>query len=450
MATDKQTYNLETYKKKLKEAKEEYEKRKDFLASFSLPKNEEEDDEGSEESSGSAEKEPEGGIGNFVGTGELVCPAENKTYRYTSGYGIRKDPFGNASSSTHWGVDLAPATKGATNCKILAAGDGAVVAAGPASGFGHWIVIKHKDTLYTIYGHMPKSSMKVKVGDQVKKGQHIAMMGTEGTSTGVHLHFEVTKNFGNRKGKGADGTFNTIDPETVIDIRSGMVSMEFKRDQPKINSLSISSAAEETNELELGESMHSDYGHLQNFLTEEGKKIDNIFKEKFNYRPVSFVGNILRKHSEERSTFLLNRVGWARSSNYSGLVALDKNRFIHQHHYDGYEGNLYSPDAKRAFENLLLKTKKPYFEVVSGFRFSNPGQLSPHEAGCAIDIHVKDLDEVRELADCAWVLGIRSIGIGGDFEQNKGFIHLDIAPKGKDFMYDGLPIYGGPGKWVEG
>ena len=97
---------------------------------------------------------------------------------------------------------------------------------------------------------------------------------------------------------------------------------------------------------------------------------------------------------------------------------------------------------------MLLKTKKPYFEVISGFRFSNPGQISPHEAGCAIDIFVKDIDEVREIADCAWQLGVRSVGIGGDFEEKRGFIHLDIAPKGNDFMYDGIPIYGGPGKWV--
>lgn len=73
--------------------------------------------------------------------------------------------------TNHNGVDLAPNTPGDTNCKILSAGDGVVLQArSGVGGFGTWIVIKHKDDLYTIYGHMHPSTLKVKTGDTVKEG----------------------------------------------------------------------------------------------------------------------------------------------------------------------------------------------------------------------------------------------------------------------------------------
>ncbi|UOE58077.1 M23 family metallopeptidase [Cytobacillus oceanisediminis] len=442
MATDKQKYNKEKYAKKLKDAREAYKVRKEYLSTKKLNRDLvagwEEEETAESEDTGSAVSEPDGGIGNFVGSGELVAPVEAKSYRYTSGYGRRW-------GTMHWGVDLGPAQKGARNCKILAAGDGVVVAAGPAGGFGQWIVIKHSDKLYTIYGHMPKSSMKVKIGDRVKKGQHIALMGDEGESQGVHLHFETTRDFRNRKGKGKDGKYNTFDPEEMVDIRSGMLSMTFTKEIAEKSDFKIAANASFQEEAghEGEEHMHADYGNLIEPLPPEGKLIDQAYRESYVYRPIASGSSSLT-----REAFLYERIGWGRTTNYRGYHHLNKKRFVHQGIYDGYEGNLYSPDAKNVFESLLLKTKKPYFEIVSGFRYSESGQLSPHEAGCAMDILVGDIDEVREIADCAWLLGIRSIAIGGNFEQNKGFVHLDIAPKGKDFSYDGIPIYGGPGKWV--
>lgn len=431
MATDKQIYNSDIYKKKIKEAQEEYKKRKEYIAKFNLPKTEEEEEEASENSTGSAVEEPEGGIGNFSGSGELVVPAEHKSYRFTSG-------FGHRWGRNHNGVDLAPNTPGARNCKILAAGDGVVLQArSGVGGFGTWVVIKHKDDLYTIYGHMPPSTLKVKSGDVVKQGQHIAMMGQEGASQGVHLHFEVCTNFNNRKA-------TTKDPEKYINVRAGASAVQVK----SMKGFQAKAAAEEHVHDHDDEPMHPDYSNAGAELSEEEKLIDKTYSSSYPYYPVRFIGESIKKGGDTREEFLLNRVGWARTTKYEKMVSLDKKRFIHSDKYDGHEGNLYSPDAKRLFENLLLKTKKPYFEVISGFRFSNSGQLSPHEAGCAIDIHVKSIEEVREVADCAWQLGVRSIAIGGDFDNNKGFIHLDIAPKGKDFMYDGIPIYGGPGKWV--
>lgn len=444
MPTNKQNYLLARYKKNITEGREEYAKRKEYLATFVLPKDEEEEEDVEEEETdtGSDVEEPEGGIGNFVGTGELVAPCENKQFRYTSGFKLRWGKW-------HWGVDLAPKVPGQMGVKILAAGDGVVIKAGNAIGFGQAIVIKHKDDLFTLYGHMPASSIRVKVGEIVKKGQFIATMGQEGGSKGVHLHFEVHIDY--EKRYDANKVY-TVDPEKFVDCRSSATSVSGGPEEASLHAMH----GEEDNHHEDNhehDHMHHDslmrslYYSQREPLTAEEKKVNMIFRSHFPYEPVSVSSNGITKHRGDRETFMIKRIGWVRTEKYQGLKSLNKKRFIHQPHYDGHEGNLYSPDAKRVFESLLLKTKKPYFEVISGFRFSKDGQLSAHEAGCAIDIKVKDMEDVRLIADCAWLVGIRSIGIGGEIDQGKGFIHLDIAPKGKDFMYDGVPIYGGPGKW---
>jgi murein DD-endopeptidase MepM/ murein hydrolase activator NlpD len=85
----------------------------------------------------------------------------------------------------HDGVDLA----GPMGSPIVAVGDGVVVEAGPASGFGLWVVIRHDNGDYSVYGHM--YHYFVTVGQHVRAGQHIADIGANGQSTGPHLHFAV-------------------------------------------------------------------------------------------------------------------------------------------------------------------------------------------------------------------------------------------------------------------
>jgi murein DD-endopeptidase MepM/ murein hydrolase activator NlpD len=85
----------------------------------------------------------------------------------------------------HTGVDI----DGDYSSPIYAAHDGTVTTAGwNSGGYGLQILVTG-DGVLTRYGHTSK--MFVKVGDVVKKGQVIAMMGTTGRSTGTHLHFEV-------------------------------------------------------------------------------------------------------------------------------------------------------------------------------------------------------------------------------------------------------------------
>ena len=104
--------------------------------------------------------------------------------------GTMTSPFGPRWGTFHNGIDIA----NAIGTPILAVLDGTVIDSGPASGFGNWIRVKHEDGTITVYGHM--ATLDVKVGDKVTAGQKIAGMGSEGFSTGSHLHFEVHPNGG--------------------------------------------------------------------------------------------------------------------------------------------------------------------------------------------------------------------------------------------------------------
>lgn len=106
---------------------------------------------------------------------DVVKPAEGS---YTSGFAMRW-------GTMHNGIDIA----NAMGTPIVAAMAGTVIDAGPASGFGNWVRIKHDDGTVTVYGHM--STIDVTVGQDVQAGEKIAGIGNEGFSTGPHVHFEV-------------------------------------------------------------------------------------------------------------------------------------------------------------------------------------------------------------------------------------------------------------------
>lgn len=96
-------------------------------------------------------------------------------------------PYGK---NGHPGTDYAIGPAGCGH-NILAAEEGVVIAAGPAQGFGMWIVIKHPDGYYTVYGHMPNNGVLVHQGQKVNAGQVIGKVGDNGNAQGCHLHLEV-------------------------------------------------------------------------------------------------------------------------------------------------------------------------------------------------------------------------------------------------------------------
>ena len=100
-------------------------------------------------------------------------------------------------SGIHNGIDLVGT--GSTLDDIIAHSDGTVVSVRKnynktdktGGSYGNYVKIKHKNGYYTLYAHLKYGSVKVKVGDIVKKGQLIGRMGNTGHSFGAHLHFEV-------------------------------------------------------------------------------------------------------------------------------------------------------------------------------------------------------------------------------------------------------------------
>ncbi|AEE92725.1 Peptidase M23 [Tepidanaerobacter acetatoxydans Re1] len=105
----------------------------------------------------------------------------------TSKFGYRKSPFGSRQEF-HDGLDIG-ASYGAT---IVATADGMVTFTGYRSGYGRTVTISHGYGFETSYCH--NSSILVKTGQQVKKGQGIAKVGSSGRSTGPHLHYMVRLN----------------------------------------------------------------------------------------------------------------------------------------------------------------------------------------------------------------------------------------------------------------
>ncbi|MGS2719664.1 M23 family metallopeptidase [Paraglaciecola aestuariivivens] len=110
----------------------------------------------------------------------------------SSYYGMRNDPF-TGQPAMHKGLDFA----GKEGEPVLATGAGVVTWSGSRYGYGELVEINHGDGLVTRYGH--NKALNVKIGDVVTKGQHIAIMGNTGRSTGAHVHYEVI-----RKGKQQD------------------------------------------------------------------------------------------------------------------------------------------------------------------------------------------------------------------------------------------------------
>jgi murein DD-endopeptidase MepM/ murein hydrolase activator NlpD len=101
----------------------------------------------------------------------------------------RKHPI-SGSFASHRAVDLV-APKGTL---IESVGDGVVELAGWNGGYGKYIRVRHDSGLKSAYAHLSSISSGVKKGATVKQGQVIGAVGSTGTSTGPHLHYEVWKN----------------------------------------------------------------------------------------------------------------------------------------------------------------------------------------------------------------------------------------------------------------
>jgi murein DD-endopeptidase MepM/ murein hydrolase activator NlpD len=120
-------------------------------------------------------------------------------------FGQNENPF-TGQYYIHKGIDLSTYRQGDP---IVATADGQVVTIDyDETGFGNYVIIKHKHGYYTRYAHM--QGFKVKIGQRVQQGEVIGWIGNTGLSTGPHLHYEVHI--------GSD----VVDPYKYINIRSSI------------------------------------------------------------------------------------------------------------------------------------------------------------------------------------------------------------------------------------
>lgn len=136
-------------------------------------------------SSSSSKPSTSGKITTYNGI-SMMWPAPSYYYM-SSKYGYRTHPI-TGKKKLHGGVDLAAPAGSA----ILAAQSGKVIVATYHWSFGNYIIVDHGNGYSTLYAHCSK--LLVSKGATVSQGQRIANVGTTGSSTGNHLHFEVRIN----------------------------------------------------------------------------------------------------------------------------------------------------------------------------------------------------------------------------------------------------------------
>lgn len=124
-------------------------------------------------------------------TAALVYPVPAEMFELSSPFSDRRNPV-TGEDEFHFGQDFAAAD----GTPILAMADGVVRVAGPADGFGEWIIIDHFDDQVngpwsSVYGHMWCATDFVEPGQVVSVGERISSVGANGVGTGPHLHAEV-------------------------------------------------------------------------------------------------------------------------------------------------------------------------------------------------------------------------------------------------------------------
>jgi murein DD-endopeptidase MepM/ murein hydrolase activator NlpD len=105
-----------------------------------------------------------------------------------SGFGVRRNPFGGSSYESHEGQDI----EALIGTPVHAAASGTVIIAGCQRGYGNVVYVDHGNGISTRYGHL--SHIDVTIGQSVKQGELLGLVGSTGRSTGPHLHYEVRIN----------------------------------------------------------------------------------------------------------------------------------------------------------------------------------------------------------------------------------------------------------------
>lgn len=139
--------------------------------------------------------------------GSWSWPLDLTVWTYIDEYGMRIHPI-TGVSAMHYGMDISGSGIGGTD--IHAAGVGTVRYKGYSSGgYGNYIAIEHDDGSGTFYAHMQGTSL-LSDGDRVDTSTVVGKVGTTGSSTGNHLHFNTQELYNPSANSG------TIDPRTYM------------------------------------------------------------------------------------------------------------------------------------------------------------------------------------------------------------------------------------------
>lgn len=184
--------------------------------------------------------QPPGSVpGFYTPHGEAVQKELLKTpidgARINSGFGNRKHPI-KGYTKMHTGVDFgAP-----TGTPIMAAGDGVVERCDKFGGYGNYICIRHNGSTKTAYAHLSRFAKGMKKGAKVHQGKVIGYVGTTGSTTGPHLHFELIQN-----GKHVNPTKVTQLPKTKL---LGKALQEYKAFKDKVERIKAEAKKEGSRE----------------------------------------------------------------------------------------------------------------------------------------------------------------------------------------------------------
>jgi murein DD-endopeptidase MepM/ murein hydrolase activator NlpD len=106
--------------------------------------------------------------------------------KINSPFGLRRLPWEDRGR-LHEGVDIA----GPTGTRVVAVSDGIVKRSGESPSYGRYVEVEHGVGLTSFYSHLGKIERGVKKGSYVEAGRTVGRMGSTGTSTGPHVHFEI-------------------------------------------------------------------------------------------------------------------------------------------------------------------------------------------------------------------------------------------------------------------
>ena len=174
------------------------------------------------------------GSSEVTGSGNvLMAVGDPESITVTSNYGPRTSP----KTGMHYGIDISGAT-GVVN--IIAIKSGVVIYSTKTAGincqdlsdinstcgggYGNYVIIQHNDGSYSLYAHIAYDSVLVENGESVMQGQVLGKIGSSGSSTGGHLHFELRI--------GGNTHQNTVDPLLYISASAPRkTGMEYQYDE---------------------------------------------------------------------------------------------------------------------------------------------------------------------------------------------------------------------------